>query len=223
MVYFFSMNYIFSLERFAMKKNALFPLYLASKSLSRQKLLSEAQIPFVVVSQNADEAQCDWGLSLERVVLSIARYKMAHAIIPAGKEGDICFVLTADTLSQDLDGTINGKPADRAQAVAMIKRAREGSRLATAFCLDRKVYRGGSWIIDKRIEQCITAQYIFDIPDRWTDVYLNVTSALSASNAIVVDDFGAQFLKTVDGSYSTIIGLPMAQVRQALEDLEFFT
>lgn len=197
-------------------------IYLASKSTSRQKLLREAQIPFTVVNQDADESCCDWALPLERVVGSIARYKMEHAVVPVGAEGDVCFVLTADTLSQDLDGTINGKPIDRPDAMAMIKRARAGSRLATAFCLDRRVYRSGIWIVDKRIEQCVTAQYIFDIPDEWIDPYLNATIALSASNAIVVDDFGAQFLKTVNGSYSTIIGLPMAQVREALEELGFF-
>lgn len=196
-------------------------LYLASKSASRQKLLREAHISFVVIGQEADEAHCDWGLPLEQVVGSIARYKMEHALVPEGTEGDVCFVLTADTLSQDLDGTINGKPVDYADAVAMIKRARAGSRLATAFCLDRKIYRNEAWILDKRIEHCVTAQYVFDIPDRWIELYINATIALSASNAIVIDDFGAQFLKTIDGSYSTIIGLPMVQVREALEELGF--
>jgi septum formation protein len=197
-------------------------LYLASKSASRQKLLREAQIPYEIIGQDADEAHCDWGLPLEQVVSSIARYKMDHAIVPAASEGDVCFVLTADTLSQDLDGTINGKPVDRADAVAMIKRAREGSRLATAFCLDRKKYCNGTWVIDKRIERCVTAQYIFDIPDMWVERYIDATIALHASNAIVIDDFGGQFLKTVHGSYSTIIGLPMVEVREALELLGFF-
>ena len=206
----------------SLKSNTPSILHLASKSPSRHKLLSDSQIPFAVIGQEADEAKCDWGLPLERLVQSIASYKMEHAILPAGKENDICFVLTADTLSQDLDGTINGKPADLADAIAMIKRARAGSRLATAFCLDRKIYRNGSWNVEKRIERCITATYIFDIPDQWIEPYINTTIALSASNAIAIEEYGAQFLKTVDGSYSTIVGLPMFELREALEELEFF-
>lgn len=206
----------------ASKSNAANILYLASKSASRHKLLIDSLIPFTVIGQEADEAKCDWGLPLEQLVQSISRYKMEHAILPQGKEGDVCFVLTADTLSQDLDGTINGKPMDRADAVAMINRAREGSRLATAFCLERKIYRDDTWIADKRIERCVTAQYIFAIPDEWVEPYIDATIALSASNAIVIDGFGAQFLKTIDGSYSTIIGLPMFELREALEQLGFF-
>jgi septum formation protein len=202
-----------------MKKNILL---LASKSPSRHTLLSDSGITFAVIGQEADEAQCDWGLPLEKLVQSIARYKMKHALLPVGTEGDVCFVLTADTLSQDLDGTINGKPVDRADAITMIKRARAGSRLATAFCLDRKIHRNGAWEMDKRIEQCVTAQYIFDIPDRWVQRYLDATIALNASNAIAIEEYGAQFLKMVDGSYSTIVGLPMYELREALEELGFF-
>jgi septum formation protein len=147
---------------------------------------------------------------------------MNHAIVPAGREGDFGFVLTADTLSQDFDGTINGKPHDRADAIAMIKRARAGSRLATAFCLDKKVYRTGAWETDKRIERCITARYVFAIPDHWIEIYLDTTIALSASNAIAIEGYGAQFLKSIDGSYSTIVGLPMFELREALEEVGFF-
>lgn len=197
-------------------------LLLASKSHSRQKLMHEAQIPFSIIGQDADESQCDWSLPLEKVVRSIAHYKMEHAIMPQAKEGDICFVLTADTLSQDLDGTINGKPENHDDAVRMIKSARQGSRLFTAFCLDRKKFVHNSWQTEARIESCVGARYIFDIPDAWIESYIKNTIALSASNAIVIDDFGAQFLKTVDGSYSTIIGLPMVELREALEKLEFF-
>lgn len=209
-------------EHMSLQSNTPYILHLASKSPSRHTLLSDSQIPFVVIGQEADEAKCDWGLPLERLVQSIASYKMEHALVSAGKENDICFVLTADTLSQDLDGTINGKPADRADAIAMIKRARGGSRLATAFCLDRKIYRNGAWIVEKRIEKCVTAEYIFDIPDNWIERYINATIALSASNAIAIEEYGAQFLKTVNGSYSTIVGLPMFQLREALEQLGFF-
>lgn len=202
-----------------MKKNILF---LASKSPSRHALLKESQIPFAVIEQDADEKTCDHTQPLEQLVQSIARHKMNHALLPTGKENDLCFVLTADTLSQDYDGTINGKPHNRADAIAMIKRAREGSRLATAFCLDRRVYRNGAWETDRRIERCITASYIFAIPDHWIEIYLDTTIALSASNAIAIERYGAQFLKTIDGSYSTIVGLPMFELREALEELEFF-
>lgn len=198
-------------------------LLLGSKSPSRKKLLADAKIPFIVLDQDADETACDWALPLEKVVESIAIYKMQHVIMPQGKEGDIAFVLTADTLSQDEEGEIHGKPTDRADAVAKIKAARNGSRLVTAFCLDKKIFQHGTWHTDKRKVQCVHAEYIFNIPDQWIEIYIDNSIALNASNAIAIEEFGAPFLKTMNGSYSTIVGLPLYEVREALEEFGFFS
>ena len=198
-------------------------LLFGSKSQSRRMLLEESQIPFVTVDQNADESLCDWGLALPQLVLNIALYKMQHVILPDGTyEGQVCYVLTADTMSHDKTGTIHGKPVDRADAIAKIKAAAEGSFLCTAFCLDKKIWQLGAWVIEERIADVVFAEFIYIVPDKWLDIYLEKIPYLDVSGAIAVEKFGNQFLKTVQGSYSTIIGLPLFEVRQALEKLGFF-
>jgi len=198
-------------------------LLLGSKSQSRQMLLKEAHIPFTLIKQDADETACDWGMPLAQLVENIASHKMNHAVLPTGsKDGDYCFVLTADTLSQDSTGVAQGKPTDRADALSKIKKAREGSRLCTAFCLERKTFNNGTWKTEQRIVKCVHAEYTFNIPDEWLDAYLEKSIGLSCSNAIAIEGYGAQFLQTVHGSYTTIVGLPMFEVRQALQELGFF-
>ncbi len=198
-------------------------LYLGSKSASRQMLLQESRIPFTIVGQDADETVCDWALPLPQLVLSIALHKMQHAVLPPGTmDGDICFVLTADTMSHDKSGNINGKPVDRADAVAKIKSARDGSFLCTGFCLDKKIWRQGKWEIVERITDVVSADFLYYISDEWIDYYLDNTPFLDVSGAMAVEHFGNQFLKKVNGSYSTIIGLPLFEVRTGLEKLEFF-
>ena len=208
-------------------------LYFGSKSQSRRMLLEESQIPFITVNQDADESLCDWGLPLPQLVLSIALYKMQHVILPDGKhEGDRCFVLTADTMSHDKMGVVHGKPVDRADAIAKIKATAAGSFLCTGFCLDRKVWRPalqslgevgkGAWVIEERIADVVSAEFMFVVPDNWLDIYLEKTPFLDVSGGIAVEKFGNQFLKMVQGSYSTIIGLPLFEVREALEKLGFF-
>lgn len=118
-----------------MKQNILL---LASSSASRQQLLREVHIPFKLVTQTADETKCDWNLPLQDVVQTIARYKMTHVLLPQGSEGEVCYVVTADTLSVDSRGIISGKPQDRADAIKKIKAARNGMYTGTAFCLDKK-------------------------------------------------------------------------------------
>lgn len=198
-------------------------LYFGSKSAPRRMLLEQSQIPFIVVDQNADEAKCDWTLPLPQLVLSIALYKMQHVILPSGEtEGQICFVLTADTMSHDKTGKIHGKPIDKEDAISKIKAAREGSFLCTAFCLDKKIWRDNKWEIEERIADIVSAEFLYYVPDEWIGYYLEYTPYLDVSGAIAVETFGNQFLKTVHGSYSTIIGLPLFEVRQALDKLGFF-
>jgi septum formation protein len=198
-------------------------LLLGSQSVSRQMLLKDANIPFIVVGQSADETACDWGMPLDQLVTTIAMAKMAHVVMPDGIEGDVAFVLTADTLSQDKKGVIEGKPVDKDDARRKLRAARDGSRLVTAFCIERKKYTSGAWCTDAQIVQSVSADYIFDVPEQWIERYLEHSLGLHASNAIAVEGYGAQFFRTMQGSYSTIVGLPMVEVREALEKLGFFT
>lgn len=198
-------------------------LYLASKSPSRQMLLKEARIPFIVVPQDADEAACMTGGSIEDTVLRIAQSKMRHAVLPAGqKVGEKAFVLTADTMVQDSAGVVHGKPVDRADAIAKLKAARHGNYLATGFCIERRIWNGSAWITEEHLEQVVTARYLFDIPDHWLEHYLDTTLGLHCAGAAAVEGFGGQFLKSINGSHSCIIGLPLYELREALEKLGFF-
>lgn len=197
-------------------------LYLASKSFSRKELLRKAGIPFVVINQDADETKCDWNQQLQKVVEHIAMHKMEHVIMPHGHEGSVAFVLTADTLSVDATGTISGKPVDFNDAIAKIKAARGGVNLCgTAFCLERKKCINDVWITDKQIVKFVHAEYYFEVPDEFITDYIKHSGALEAAGAITIED-GPQYLKSVSGSYSTIVGLPMYELWQALTELGFF-
>jgi len=197
-------------------------LYLGSKSQARKQLLEDAQIKFIIVPQDADESQCELSCSLRESVEVIALYKMEHVILPEGNEGDTCFVLTADTLTENNDGSLSGKPKNRFDAIEMIKAARGGARVGTAFCVDRRVWRTDHWKVFKRVQGYAVGEYDLDIPDEWIDIYLEKSFSTSSSGAIAIEGYGEQFLKMVNGSYSAIVGLPMFEVREALQEIGFF-
>lgn len=199
-------------------------LYLGSKSSSRRMLLDQAQIPYTVAEMDADETQCDWGQTLQKVVESIALYKMQQVIIPPGnKEGQICFVLTGDTLSVDARGQIGGKPVDRADAIEKIKQARDGMRTGTAFCLEKRQWIQGVWKTIAHKLCFVDAQYEFIVPYDDIETYLDRSVGMKGTQAIAVEEYGAQFLKVVQGSYTAIVGLPMFELRQALQEFGFFS
>ncbi len=198
-------------------------LYLASQSSSRKKLLTQMEIPFKVFVQSADEQACDWTLPLEQLVRSIALHKMKSLDVSLLDTYRNVWILTADTLGQDSDGQIYGKPADFDDAIKQIKSQRDKwVRVATSFCLERKSYQEDAWKTEKQIIKTVVSEIFFSIPDDEIEAYIHATHALECAGSITIEGFGGQYLKAVKGSYSSVIGLPLYEVRQALRELEFF-
>jgi septum formation protein len=199
-------------------------LYLASKSQSRRSLLELAQIPFITIEQDADESLIDLTLPIEELVALLAVRKMEAACLPSYQQEDTIFVLAADTLAQDIEGTILRKPQSYQDAVKSIKQLRGGATtVSTAFCLDKKQYTNGRWESVCRIVRAVSALCVVSIPDAWIDDYLSRSEALDATGAIAIEGFGMQFVEYIEGSYSTILGLPLYEVHQALTELDFFS
>ncbi len=65
------------------------------------------------------------------------------------------------------------------------------------------------------------AYYEFEVPEECIVRYLAVSYGMKAAGAITIEGYGAQFLKKVEGSYSAIIGLPLFELREALQKLDF--
>ncbi len=209
------------------------PLYLASQSRSRRLLLAQSRIPFTVIHQAADEKSCSWQVPFQELVMALARMKMEQAVIPADHlnqasleakhQEEICYVLTADTLCVDSDGTVHGKPTDWNDAKKMLLTWRSGCTVATAFCLDKKMYNDGHWYTKERIERCVISKISFDIPDDWITDYLEQTPSLSVAGAMAIEEYGALFVQSIEGSYTNILGLPLYELRQSLSKLGFFS
>ncbi len=198
-------------------------LYLASQSPIRRHLLEKACIPFQIIPQSTDERTLNWDRPVLDVVPAIARLKMDHALLPPGEEKEHRFVLTADTLCVDHQGKVHGKPVDITDAIRMIKLWRLGCSVVTAFCLDKKIYSDGTWRTETRREQTVSSSLNFSIPDRWIEEYLRRTKPLEIAGAVAIEGYGFQFVKSIAGSYTTILGLPMYELIEALTELQFFS
>lgn len=198
-------------------------ILLASASQSRRLLLDVSHIKYRVINQHFDELSVDYQQSLSRIAHDIAQGKMRSIELPENLDTTkSILILTADTISQDGHGVIHSKPIDKADAIEKIKLARDGVYLCTAFCLERREWNGMEWDTKYTTTQVIESRFIFDVPDHCIEKYLTVTNCLQANGALVVENYGMQFLKEVRGSYSTILGLPLFELRQALEKFGFF-
>lgn len=181
----------------------------------------------MLVDQNADESKCSVGATLLEVVSSIALSKMEHAVLPNGStEGEVVFVISADTMGADSSGKICGKPNSKEGAIEMIRSYRSGAETCTAFCVDKRVWKSGAWQIEDRVFGSASAQYIFDVPEDEIERYFKLSidagiNYMNVSGAVAIEEFGAQYLKTISGSYTAVVGLPVYEVKQALGKLGF--
>lgn len=215
-------------------------LFLASASRMRKQLLEEAGIDFSCVSHAADERSCPWDGDLTELTCRLARLKMEAVLLPVGiRDGQLCFVLTADTLtramakdeehndSSIIGKPIIGKPKDHADAIAIIKRVRDGVCCATGFCLERRVWQDGSWYTQQQYTGSASGWCTLAIADNEIEDYFvqlkkhSGFDYMALAGAFSITGYGAQFLKEVHGSYSAILGLPMAEVRTGLKELGF--
>ncbi|HBS48515.1 TPA: hypothetical protein DEO28_01275 [Candidatus Dependentiae bacterium] len=201
-------------------------LYLGSQSFSRQLLLKNAKINYTILKHDSDECVPHANPEeFENYVSEIAKEKMRHLIIPDNlsthKE---IFVLTADTLIKSCKtNQILSKPKDINDAKRMLQIEREEEiEIVTACCLDKKEFNENIWNTKKRIifHSSTTAEYF--VPKKWEDFYLTTEPlALKGCGAAIVEGVGQCFLKSIRGSYSSAVGLPMFELLENLEKMGF--
>jgi len=187
-------------------------------------LLDEICMPYKLLKQTADESSCDWGLPIQKLVTSIAHLKMDHVILPEpGQDGQVIFVVTADTVSQDYEGNNFGKPVDLQDAYRMVRILRNGSLVGTGFCVAKFCVKNGAWVkIDYR-QGYAQARCKFDVPEAFLETYFKQHPvSLRAAGGMAVEQFGLQFFKEINGSFTAIVGLPLYELRAALTELGFY-
>ena len=202
-------------------------LYLGSKSKPRQRLLDLAEIRYHVIPHKSDECGIDISNNFKKYVLAIAQQKMESLILPAPKElsqnKNTIFVLTADTLIKTTKTEkIIGKPKDLEDAKKMHKIfCEEPIDVLTACCLEKKVF-SKVWETTEKEHFVVETTIEFCVQENEFDWYIKkLPHALHSCGAGIIEDFGLNFLKKIKGSFTSVMGLPLFELRTALKKIGF--
>ncbi len=211
-------------------------LYLGSQSEPRQNLLKLADINFKVLTHKSSECVIEPSDNFEKYVIAIACDKMQHLQLPevnspevnSGEKNKI-FVLTADTLIKTasinpmIGAQILGKPKNLENAKEMLRAIRnQPVDVLTGCCLQLMKSSGQHWEIEKRQCWATGAQVEFSIDEESLDLYFEKEPwALHACGAGVIEGIGQAFLKSINGSYTAVLGLPLFELRQKLKEFDF--
>jgi septum formation protein len=177
------------------------PLVLASQSPRRKELLEVLGIPFSVVVSAADETPHP-GESPADYVVRVARAKGTD--VASRVRGSV--VLSADTVVT-IDDQILGKPVDRDDAIRMLETlsGRE-HEVYTAVCVIDQVkgeMREGREGTRVWLDPLTRAQ-ILD--------YIERENVMDKAGAYAIQGFASVYIPRIDGSYSNVMGLPLAMV-----------
>ncbi|MNC42307.1 Maf-like protein YhdE [compost metagenome] len=180
-------------------------LYLASASPRRRELLLQIGVPHRRVDAPIDESVLP-GETPAAYVERLARAKAAAGLAALGLE-DAC-VLGADT-AVVLEGRILGKPLDRADGLAMLA-ALSGR---THEVLTAVAVADG----DRCRAQVVSSRVHFrPIAAVEQQAYWNTGEPLDKAGGYAIQGLAAIFVDRLEGSYSAVVGLPLAETAALL-------
>lgn len=182
------------------------PIYLASKSPRRKKLLQQLNLKFHILSVEIDEKRIKNELPFKMVKrLTFLKLNSAKKLI---KEG---IIITADTIVV-LGNEILGKPKNKTVAKQMLKKLSGNTHTVyTGFAVYNSVN-------DKMILDYEKTKVTFrKLNSEEIESYIKTGSPMDKAGAYgIQDDFGAVFVKRINGCYYNVVGLPLTKIYNTL-------
>jgi septum formation protein len=176
-------------------------LILASKSPRRRDLLNQAGLTFTVVPSNVDE----------RAVI-IASPEEHVRLLAEAKAEDVAqrfpesWVIGADTMVL-IEDTVLGKPHSQSEARYMLEAlSGETHQVLTGYCICCKdAQRSFSETVETRV--------VFKpLTNREIEWYVNTREPFDKAGGYAAQGLGTFLIKRVEGSYTSVVGLPVCEV-----------
>jgi septum formation protein len=182
----------------------MLPLLLASASPRRREMLERVGVPLEVRAADIDESARDG----EDPAAYVARIAHEKAFAVKARPGQ--WVLAADT-TVTIDGRILGKAESPEEAAAML-RALSGRvhQVITAVTIHG----------DRTLDLCVATDVaMVTLDDEAVAGYVASNEWRGKAGAYAIQGIAAAFVREVRGSVTNVIGLPLAEVLDALRAL----
>jgi septum formation protein len=184
-------------------------LILASASPRRAELLRQAGYEFEVLAAGIDE-RVRSGEQPDDHVRRLAREKSAAVLasIAADGERNDTLVLAADTVVV-VDGEILGKPHDDRHAAEMLRKlAGRAHEVLTGVSLRRGAVEAG--------QVARTTVWVNRLAADELDWYVSSGEGRDKAGAYAIQGLASRFIPRIDGSYTNVVGLPLAAVHELI-------
>lgn len=191
----------------------MIPLVLASSSPRRKELLSLLGMPFDIMQPDIEEKR-RVGEAPRSYAQRNAREKSEAVYRKLKTDGKIpTLVISADTIVV-LGDRVLEKPASTLEAENMLKDlAAKTHVVITSFAIF-----DGVQMIERSVETDVTFKAL---SAQEIKRYVATGEPMDKAGAYGAQGLSAYFIKSVRGSYTNVVGLPIAEVCEELEALQF--
>ena len=181
-------------------------LILASASPRRSELLASAGFTFETMPSDVDETPRD-GEAAADYAVRVARDKAELAFARCRNSGSV--VLAADTVVV-AEGRILGKPADDGEAATMLK------------TLSGRVHDVHTGVVartgSRELAEVVTTRVrLLPLSDKEIAWYIASGEPQGKAGGYAIQGRAARFIDWIDGSWSNVVGLPIATVYRLLK------
>ena len=187
------------------RKNEKPFLILASKSARRRYLLKQAGLSFSVIPSGFDESSVPV-TNPDTYVKVLAELK-AKDISDRYPES---WVIGADTVVV-IGEQILGKPASRPDAREMLRSLSGQTHLVlTGYCICCKAK-------NRLFSETIKTEVLFkNLTDEEVEWYIHTKEPFDKAGAYAIQGLGTFLVKSINGSYTNVVGLPVCEVIEIL-------
>ncbi len=180
-------------------------IILASESPRRRYLLEQAGIDFIVIPSNINESD----FSKKEPSEYVKKLSAAKALNIADKYRK-AWVIGADTIVV-IDGTILEKPESKNHAVKMLEKL--SNRVHLVYTGITLCCKNSRRIITKSIKTEVKFKKLSAKEIEW---YVNTDEPFDKAGAYAIQGLGSFIVKSINGSYTNVVGLPVCEVVEIL-------
>jgi septum formation protein len=192
-------------------------IVLASTSPRRIELLKQVGLKFEIHSPRTDETPKK-GEKPSALVARLALQKAQSAIHLLSRGRAPALIIAADTIVVDPGAKILGKPTSRADAAKMLKKLQGVTHtVLTGYCIletnpdDRQ---GFSHTHVRVVKSRVTMRALTPAQIR---AYVATGEPMDKAGSYAAQGIGMALIEKINGSYANVVGLPISQVVQDLE------
>jgi len=182
-------------------------IILASNSPRRKELFKLLNIDYEIITSNIEEVIQD-DLPAEEMVMELA-FQKAVDIFKTHKDR---IVMGFDTLVY-IDNELFGKPKSKSEAIEMLKKLSGKTHFVVTGCA----------LISKQLSKSFYEQTrvsFYEMTEQEIMEYVESGEPMDKAGAYAIQGLGSKFVRSVNGDFFTVMGLPIARIYHELKELK---